>query len=102
NIARYYSIDSGRSERSTLDRLAAAEEVGQIDRSSREALEEAFRLLWQIRLEHQVRQVRAGVVPDDFVDPSHLGPIQRLGLKEAFRIVANEQQGLAARIGARY
>jgi CBS domain-containing protein len=102
NLARYFAIDAGRSEKSTLDRLRAAEEAGLIDGESREALEEAFRLLWQIRLEHQVRQVRAGAEPDDFVDPSHLGPIQRLGLKEAFRIVGKEQQGVATRIGARY
>ncbi len=60
-----------------------------------QALEEAFRLLWQIRIEHQVRQVRAGLEPDDFVDPRELGPIARLGLKEAFPIIGNEQQGLA-------
>ena len=102
NLARYFVISAGRAEKSTLDRLHAAEETDQITGDARQALEEAFRLLWQIRLEHQVRQVRAGVEPDDFVDPSHLGPIQRLGLKESFRIIAKEQQGVATRIGARY
>lgn len=66
---------------------------------ARQALEEAFRLLWQIRLEHQVRQVERGETPDDFVDPSHLGPITRIGLKEAFRIVGREQQTLATELG---
>jgi CBS domain-containing protein len=65
----------------------------------RQALEEAFRLLWQIRLQHQVRQVENGETPDDFVDPAHLGPIARLGLKEAFRVVGNEQQMLATDLG---
>jgi CBS domain-containing protein len=102
NLARYFAIDARRPEKGTLDRLGAAEEAGLIDAESRQALEEAFRLLWQIRLEHQVRQVRAGAEPDDFVDPARLGPIQRLGLKEAFRIVGKEQQGVATRIGARY
>jgi hypothetical protein len=36
---------------------------------------------------------------DDFVDPAHLGPIARLGLKEAFRIVGGEQQMLATELG---
>ncbi len=102
NLARVYAIRAGRPERSTLDRLRAAEETGQVDHEDRQALEEAFRLLWQIRLEHQARQVRGESEPDDFVDPAELGPIVRLGLKEAFRIIRNEQQGLATQIGTRY
>jgi signal-transduction protein with cAMP-binding, CBS, and nucleotidyltransferase domain len=102
NLARYFAIRERRSEKGTLERLRGAQDSGDLDRDSREALEEAFRLLWQIRLEHQVRQVRWGVTPDDFVDPAHLGPIQRLGLKEAFRIIGKEQQTLAAELGARY
>ena len=59
NLARLYAIRAGRPEMGTLERLEAAEETGQITHEQRLALEEAFRLLWQIRLEHQVRQVRA-------------------------------------------
>ena len=102
NLARVYAISAGRSEKSTLDRLRAAAETGQINDENRQGLEEAFRLLWQIRLEHQVRQVRANAEPDDFVDPAELGPIVRLGLKEAFRIIRGQQQGLATQIGARF
>jgi hypothetical protein len=51
-------------------------------------------------VEHQVRQVRASAEPDDFVNPAELGSIARLGLKEAFRIIGKEQQGIATRIGA--
>jgi CBS domain-containing protein len=101
-LARYYAVREGRSERSTLDRLVGAREAGAITADTQGALEEAFRLLWQVRLEHQVRQVRAGTAPDDFVDPAHLGPIQRLGLKEAFRIVADAQKSLAAETGVKY
>ena len=48
-----------------------------------------------------MRLVRASTEPDDFVDPAELGPIVRLGLKEAFPIIGNEQQGLAAQMGVR-
>jgi CBS domain-containing protein len=102
NLARYYAIREASPTKSTLERLTVAQGSGDMDADSREALEEAFRLLWQIRLEHQVRQVRAGETPDDFVNPADLGPIQRLGLKEAFRIIGHEQQRLAVQIGARY
>jgi CBS domain-containing protein len=99
NVARAYSIADGRPEKGTIDRLRAAEGTGRLDADRRVALEEAFRLLWQIRLEHQVRQVESGETPDDFVNPAHLGPIARLGLKEAFRIVGGEQQMLATDLG---
>jgi len=102
NLARYYAIVTRSPETGTLARLEAATRAGAIEESSREDLEEAFRLLWQIRLEHQVRQVRAGEPPDDFVDPAQLGSIHRLGLKEAFRIIGKEQQQLATTMGVRY
>jgi CBS domain-containing protein len=64
-------------------------------------LEESFRLLWQIRLEHQTRQVRAGVAPDDLVAPGSVGPLARQGLKEAFRTIEREQDALATELGLR-
>lgn len=102
NIARVFAIAGGHPQKGTLDRLKVAEADGRIDADRRQALEEAFRLLWQIRLEHQVGQVERGEVPDDFVDPATLGPIARLGLKEAFTIVTNEQAMLAAEANMRF
>jgi CBS domain-containing protein len=102
NLARYYAILTRSSETGTVPRLRAASDAGAIEESSRADLEEAFRLLWQIRLEHQVRQVRAGESADDFVDPGQLGSIHRLGLKEAFRIIGKEQQQLATTMGIKY
>src|SRR5262249_43534760 len=99
NLARAYAIRAGKTEKRTIDRLRAAESAEQIDAERREALEEAFRMLWQTRLEHQASQVRSGAEPDDFVDPTTLGPITRQGLKQAFKIVAGEQKQLAGDLG---
>ena len=101
SLARAWALREGRTEKRTLDRLRGAVASGQIDEETREALEEAFRLLWQVRLEHQTAMVRAGRPPDDFVDPAVLGPITRRGLKEAFRIIGREQRGLAGDLGVR-
>jgi signal-transduction protein with cAMP-binding, CBS, and nucleotidyltransferase domain len=57
-------------------------------------LEEAFRLLWRLRLDHQVACVRAGREPDDFIDPTTLPAVTRQGLREALRVVAREQRVL--------
>lgn len=101
SLARAWALRRGRTEKGTLERLRTAVESGEIDEESREALEEAFRLLWQVRLDHQAAMVRAGQPADDFVDPASLGPITRQGLKEAFRIIGREQRGLAADLGVR-
>jgi CBS domain-containing protein len=99
NIARAYDVRGGRSEKGTLARLRAATDAGEISEGSREALEETFRLLWGIRLEHQVELFEAGLQPDDFVDPKELGPVRRRALKEAFRIITLEQRALGTELG---
>jgi CBS domain-containing protein len=101
NLARAYSIRAGHAEKRTLHRLRVAEAAGQLGEESREALEEAFRLLWEARLEHQAAQVQTSTPPDDFIDPSTLGPIRRRGLKEAFAIIGREQRALISDLGVR-
>jgi CBS domain-containing protein len=101
NLARVYAISAGLSENRTLRRLRDVQLLGGIDDETRRGLEEAFRLLWQIRLEHQTRQVRAGVPADDAVDARALGPLARTGLKEAFRMIERAQERLATAFGIR-
>jgi CBS domain-containing protein len=99
NLARAYAVGAGVSAKRTLDRLRGAEAAGAIDAETREGLEEAFRFLWEVRLRHHLSRSRAGEEPDDFVDPHELGSVARQGLKEAFRIVARAQRGLALEAG---
>ena len=98
-IARAYAIRAGITAKRTVDRLRGAEQTGEIDAETREGLEEAFRFLWDVRLRHHVELLRAGQELDDFVDPKDLGGVARQGLKEAFRIVAHAQKGLALKTG---
>lgn len=101
NIARAYAVRSGIAAKRTLQRLRGAEGAGAIDVETRQGLEEAFRFLWDIRLRHHVEQIRNGLEPDDFVSPEELGSLARNGLKEAFRIIASTQTGLALDFGIR-
>jgi CBS domain-containing protein len=96
DLARVHSIAAGLNAKRTLERLRAAAAAGRIDEETLAGLDEAFRLLWQARLEHQVASVRAGSPPDDFVDPTTLPPLRRRALKEAFRIIARAQKALKA------
>ncbi|MGZ5300281.1 MAG: DUF294 nucleotidyltransferase-like domain-containing protein [Actinomycetota bacterium] len=101
NIARVRAVMTGLTDNRTLRRLHEVTALGRMEEERCRGLEEAFRLLWQIRLEHQTRQVRDGVAPDDLVDPASLGPLARQGLKEAFRMIEREQEALAAELGLR-
>jgi CBS domain-containing protein len=99
NLARAYAAQAGVAAGGTLVRLEAAGSDGRLEPSVASELSEAFRFLWGIRLEHQAAQIRAGVEPDDFVDPGTLNPFSRSGLKEAFRVIARAQRRLAAELG---
>jgi CBS domain-containing protein len=101
SLARVHAIRAGRSDKRTIDRLRVAAQAGVIANESALGLEEAYRLLWDVRLEHQAAQVRAGQPPDDFIDPKALGPLARTSLKAAFRLIAGEQHVLAMELGIR-
>jgi CBS domain-containing protein len=95
SIARTLALRAGAIERRTLDRLRQASAQEHVEEHDRVGLEEAFQLLWQVRLEHQVDQARRGQTPDDHVDPKKLGPVTRQGVKAAFRAVDGAQRMLA-------
>jgi CBS domain-containing protein len=83
---------AGVTSASTRERLKAAGEAGTLPAGDAQLLREAFDLVGELRLAHQVDQLRAGVVPDDHVDPETLSPLMRAQLKEAFRAVASVQK----------
>ena len=95
-IARYAGLAAGPKSTSTVARLQAAGAAGVLRESEAATLEEAYRLMTALRMEHQVRQLEAGTDPDDYVDPKALDALTRRYLREAFRLVASTQKGLAA------
>jgi CBS domain-containing protein len=101
NLARAYAVGSGRTGNRTLWRLREVSSMGVLDPDVSFGLEEAFRLLWRVRLEHQAAQVGAGLPGDDAVNPRSLGPLTRRGLKDAFRLTARAQRALSTEMGLR-
>lgn len=101
DVARLLAMMSGLSEIRTMRRLRDVSALGWLSQDEREGLAEAFGLMWQVRLEHQVRCVHLGLPVDDLVQPDHIGPLTRQALKEAFRMVDRAQDRLAAFLGLR-
>ena len=83
------------------DRLRAARDAGTLPAADVETLLDALELFTELRLEHQVDQMREGLEPDDFVDPDELSALTRSHLKEAFRAVASLQKRIAAELDLR-
>ena len=61
-------------------------------------MQDAFELINNLRLEHQVAQIRAGRAPDDYIDPDELSALMRVQLRQAFRAVATIQKRVAAEL----
>ncbi len=99
DIARWAGLASGVTSASTISRLGVAGASGTLTSFDAVTLQEAFELVCQLRLDHQVAQLQAGIEPDDFLDPDELNPLTRNYLKEAFRAVASVQRHIAADLG---
>jgi CBS domain-containing protein len=93
-IARYASLAAGVRVTSTRARLDAAATAGTLDGRDARILVEAYDLVWRLRLEHQVEQLRAGVEADEYIDPEALNPVTRGYLREAFHAVSAVQRSL--------
>jgi CBS domain-containing protein len=93
-LARHAALTAGVTSTSTVSRLRAAGAAGVVPESDARTLEEAWRLMTELRMEHQVGQLEAGTSPDNYVDPKALDALTRRHLREAFRLVASTQKTL--------
>jgi CBS domain-containing protein len=98
DLARWGAIAAGVTTASTTERLRAASAAGTLSAADAHTLKDAFELIINLRLDHQVAQLRAGAEPDDHVDPAELSALMRTQLREAFRAVAAIQKRLAGEL----
>ena len=98
-LARWGAMAAGVTIASTVERLRAAADAGVLTGPDAHTLSDAFQLINNLRLEHQVQQLRAGGEPDDYIDPRELSGLMRSQLKEAFRAVTSVQKRVNAQLG---
>ncbi len=91
-------MTAGVTSATTPERLRAAAEAGTLAPADAHTLQDAFELVNNLRLEHQVEQMRAGRRPDDHVDPEALSSLMRIQLRQALRAVATIQKRVAAEL----
>jgi CBS domain-containing protein len=98
DLARWAGMAAGVAHATTRERLRAAGDAGTLPATNVHELEDAFELFTELRMEHQIEQLRDGGAPDDYVDPRGLSALTRSHLKEAFRAVASVQKKIAAEL----
>jgi CBS domain-containing protein len=97
-LARWAGMAAGVTSASTTERLRAAAAAETLPPADAHTLSEAFELINGLRITHQVRQLRSGRRPDDFVDPGSLSRLTRSHLREAFRAVAAVQKRVSSEL----
>jgi CBS domain-containing protein len=97
-LARWGAISAGVTSASTPERLRAAGQAGTLAPEDAHTLGDAFELINNLRLDHQVAQLRAGRPPDDHVDPHELSALMRAQLRQALRAVALIQRRVASEL----
>ena len=97
DLARVYALAGGHAEVNTHDRLLGAADGGDISAQSARDLRDALEFLADLRIQHQARQIAAGVPPDNFLHPEEISNFERTQLKDAFVVVQTMQAVLEQR-----
>ncbi len=95
NLARFYGLSNRVTVSETLDRLAAVEGLGALSNEMVTSLQEAFTIIWDLRLEQHAADITEGRAPANVVDTDRLPPLARLDLQAALRAVGAAQKQLS-------
>jgi CBS domain-containing protein len=100
DMARVLALALGEEPVNTVERLRACAGTPMLSTEMAENLEDALELIASLRIQHQARQIRNQVAPDNFVPPRDLSELEREHLKHAFRVIQLMQDTMAKRFGA--
>ena len=101
DLGRVYALTGALEPVNTRERLQAAGEAGVISKSGARDLTDAYDLIAEIRLRHQVALIAEGKKPDNFLAPGQLSELERNHLRDAFLVVKTMQSAVSqGRVGA--
>ncbi len=100
DLGRIYALLGRLRPANTRARLTAAIETGAVSKSGGADLLDAYDLIAETRLEHQMREVRSGQAPSNFLNPATLSDFERSHLRDAFVVVKTMQSSAGSGKGA--
>ena len=94
DLGRIYALMGEIEDSGTTARLNKAKELGVISAGGGSDLIDAYEVIAEARLRHQMRQIRSGAKPDNFLRPSTLSDLAQGHLRDAFSVVKSMQAAL--------
>jgi CBS domain-containing protein len=100
DLARIYALSAGLPQVNTIERLEAGAKVNAVSQGGADNLIDALEFIGTLRMQHQVRQLRHGEEPDNYLHPDRLSRLERGHLKDAFSLINTMQESLGQRYQA--
>lgn len=91
DLARIYGLSANSNQTETTARFSDAYEQKLLSEEMLKNVLGAFRFITQVRLSHQLVELKEGREPDNHIDPNVFGSFERKHLKDAFRIISSLQ-----------
>lgn len=101
DLARIYGLASESDVSSTDERFKDAYEKGILGEDAYKNIIGAYQFILSVRFNHQLEALKLGATADNNINPDSFGSFERGHLKDAFRIVADLQEGAKVRFGVR-
>lgn len=91
DIARFFALETGLPETSTLERIEALKHRHSVIKELSEDLEQAFEFITLLRIQHQMDQANKSLPADNFINLDALSNLEKKYLKESFHMIAKIQ-----------
>ncbi|MCL1046681.1 DUF294 nucleotidyltransferase-like domain-containing protein [Shewanella electrodiphila] len=99
DLARIYALAVGSDALQTEARFQAANDAGVLSDDAFKNIMGAYRFILSFRYSHQLTALKEGKVPNNHINPDTFGSFERKHLKDAFRIIADQQDAAKLRFG---
>jgi CBS domain-containing protein len=94
DFARLKCLDSRIVASSTLDRLERLREEGILKEEEFQEMYESYRFLLRLRFTHQVRLIKAGKPPENYLNPEECSPLDQKMIVETLNVAKQCQSRL--------
>lgn len=94
DCVRIHALANQLPEVNTIERLRALAKCKAMTINDSRNLEDAYRVIMQIRVNEQARQLMGGEAVSNYLKPERLSKLVKEQLRDAFSIVADAQAGL--------
>jgi CBS domain-containing protein len=94
SLGRWLAIACGDVRGSTIDRIERAGRQGLLTNEESEMLGKAFENIYETLLDVEVRAIRGGITPTNWIDPRELDALTRRHLRESFKAISAVQNSI--------